>query len=83
MFNKHEFLQSHLRKPNKFTRKVLHPSDNKQSVPLASAIFNATTSAAIENYFPDRVDAANFLNVGGRSAIARQSIPLTFASEML
>ena len=41
----------------------MHPGDNKQSVPLALSIFDATTSAALQNYFPDKKDAAMFLKL--------------------
>ena len=52
-----------MRKANKLTYKVLHPGDNKQSVPLALAIFDPTTSAAIESYFPESNAAAQFLRL--------------------
>ena len=39
----------------------MHPGDNKQSVPLALSLFDATTSAAIESYYSDRYDASGFL----------------------
>ena len=41
----------------------MHPSDNKQNVNLAVAIFDETTIAACESYFPDRVDMSNFLRL--------------------
>ena len=37
--------------------------DAKQGVSLALAIFGETTSAAIKHYYPNRLDAANFLNL--------------------
>ena len=52
-----------MRKAYKLTYKVLHPGDNKQSVPLALAIFDPTTSAAIESYFPESNAAAQFLRL--------------------
>ena len=58
-----EKLQAKLRKANKLTYKVLHPRDNKQSVPLALTIFDPTASAAIESYFPERNGAAIFLRL--------------------
>ena len=75
-----EFLQSNLRKANKLTYKVLHPNDNEQSVSLASAIFDATTWAAVKSYFPDPIHASNFLKLKNCwwTAIARQSITLNF-----
>ena len=45
------------------TLQVLHPGNCKQSVPPALAIFDETTSAAIESYFPDRTDASGFLGL--------------------
>ena len=41
----------------------MHPGDNKQSVPLALAIFDQSTSAALESYHPNRLDASSFLKV--------------------
>ena len=41
----------------------MHPGDNKQSVPLAFAIFDPTSSAAILSYYPKRQDAAEFLKL--------------------
>ena len=41
----------------------MHPSDNKQNVNLAVAIFHETTIAACESYFPDRADMLNFLRL--------------------
>ena len=61
-FDKNEKLQN-LRKTNKLTYKVLHPEDTKQSVPLALAIFDPTTSAAIESYFPEYNAAEQFLRL--------------------
>jgi hypothetical protein len=56
-------LQANLKKAHKISCSVLHPGNNKQNVSLALAIFHETTSAAILSYFPDRVDAANFLQL--------------------
>ena len=63
VFDEDEKLQANLRKANKLTYKVLHPGANKQSVPLALAIFGPTTSATIESYFPKRDAAAQFLRL--------------------
>ena len=41
----------------------MHPGDNKQIVPLALAIFDQSTSAAIEIYYPNRLDASSFLKL--------------------
>ena len=62
VFDKDEKLQAK-RKANKFTYKIPHPGDNKQSVPLALAIFDPTTSAAVESYFPELIAAALFLRL--------------------
>ena len=40
----------------------MHPRDNKQSVPLALAILDQNTSAVIERYYTNRLDASFFLN---------------------
>ena len=53
VYNKDHALNAKLRKAPKLTFKVLHPSDNKQYVNLAVAIFHETTIAAGENYFPN------------------------------
>ena len=41
----------------------MHPENNKQSVPLALAIFDQRTSATIESYYPNRLDASSFLKL--------------------
>ena len=58
-----ERLDAGLKKAHKINHSVLHPGNNKQDVGRALAIFHETTSAAIKSYFPEREDAANFLNV--------------------
>ena len=59
-----ENLQAHLRKAPKITYQVTHPGNNKQqSVLLPLAIFQESTTAAIKSYFPNRLDAANFLTL--------------------
>ena len=63
VFDQDEKLQANLRKANKRTYKVLHPGDNKQSVPLALEIFDSTTSAAAKSYFPECDAAAKFLEL--------------------
>ena len=63
VFDKDEVVKGNLRKAHKLSYKALHPTDNKQSVPLALSIFDPTTSSAIESYFPDRSDAACFLKL--------------------
>ena len=42
---------------------MLHPGTCKQDVPTALAIIHETTSAAIEDYFPERKDSAEFLRL--------------------
>ena len=54
---------SNLKKAPKINAQVLHPRNCKQSVPPALAIFDETTIAAIKSYFPNRIDAAQFLNL--------------------
>ena len=43
----------------------MHPSDKKQNVNLALALFHETTIAACRCYFPQRHDMANFLQLFG------------------
>ena len=63
VFEKDKLLQANLRKAPRITAKVLHPGNCKQSVPIALSIFHDTTYAAIEDYFPYRKDAAEFLKL--------------------
>ena len=63
VYERGETRQAHLKAAPKLTSKVLHPGSCKQNVPEALAIFHPTTSAGIKNYFPDRDDAAEFLNL--------------------
>ena len=63
VFDEDENLQANQRKANKLTYKVLPSGDNKQSVSLALAIFDPTTSAAIKIYFPERNAVAQFLRL--------------------
>ena len=56
-------LDAYLRAAPKITASVIHPGSCKQSVPQALAIFDPTTSAAMERYFPDDVAAARFLGL--------------------
>ena len=63
VFNKDNALNAKLRKAPKLTFKALHPSDNKQNVHLAVAIFHETTIAACESYFSGRADMSNFLRL--------------------
>ena len=43
--------------------KALHPRDNKQNVELAIGVFHETTITAAQNYFPERLDIDNFLEL--------------------
>ena len=63
VFDEDKKLQANLRKANKLTYKVLYPGDKKQSEPLALAILDPATSAAIESYFPESNAAAQFLRL--------------------
>ena len=63
VYKKDQNLQSNLKKALKISARVLHPDNNKQSVPLASSIFHETTSAAIISYFPECKAAADFLKL--------------------
>ena len=56
-------LQANLRKAPRLNLKVLHPGNNKQSLPLALAIIHETTTAAIESYFPEKNNSADFLRL--------------------
>ena len=60
---KDQKLKANLRKAPKIGYKVLHPGSNKQSVPLALAIFHDTTIVGIKHYLPERKDAAGFLEL--------------------
>ena len=63
VYESDEKVQGNLRKAPKIKAKVLHPGSNKQSVPLALAIFDETTSAAILSYFPEHKSASSFLKL--------------------
>ena len=58
VYNKENALNAKLRKAPNLTFKALHPSDNKQNVNVA--IFQETTIAACDSYFPDRAEMSNF-----------------------
>ena len=63
VFERDAQLDGSLKKARKLTLKVLHPGSNKQNVSLALAIFDETTSAAIQLYFPQQSSAAEFLQL--------------------
>lgn len=56
-------LPGQLKKAPKLSNETLHPGDNKQNVTLALNIFDHSTAVAITEYFPDRMDAAEFLKL--------------------
>ena len=56
-------MDANLKKAPKLTLKVLHPGNCKQNVSLALAVFDETTSAAIQSYFPEHSSAAGFLKL--------------------
>ena len=60
---KDEEFGTNLRKAQNLLRRFCNPGSCKQNVPVALAIFHETTYAAIRSYFPDRIDAAKFLNL--------------------
>ena len=62
VYKKDSELQANLRKAPKLTYGAIHPGNNKQSVPLALAIFGESTTAAIKCYFPEKSDAACLLS---------------------
>ena len=55
--------QANLLASPKLTKTLLHPGNCKQSVPVALAVFDPSTRAAILQYFPSAQDAADFLNL--------------------
>ena len=63
VYDKDEKLPANMKKTPKLSYKGMHPGDNKQSVPLALAIFDQSTSGAIESYYPNRLDASSFLKL--------------------
>ena len=63
VFEKDVLLNVNLRKAPKISQKVLHTGNNKESAPLALAIFDETTSTAIQSYSPEKSSAAEFVNL--------------------
>ena len=56
---------------------VLHPGNNKQSIPLALTIIHETKTAAIESYFSEKNNSADFLrllNQDGQSFFKKKKI---------
>ena len=60
VYDKDEKLPANMKKASKLSYKAIHPGYNKPSVPLALAIFDQSTSAAIESYYPNWLDASSF-----------------------
>ena len=58
--DKDEKLRTYMTNASKLSYKTMNPGDNKESVPLALWIFDQGTSAAIESYNPNRLDASSF-----------------------
>ena len=63
VYDKDKKLPANMKKASKLTYKAMHPGDNKQSVPLALAIFDRSRSAAIESYYPNRLDISSVLKL--------------------
>ena len=63
IYDKDKGWSANLNKAPKLCYQVLHPGNNKQSVPLALAIIHETTIAAAESYFPTLSDLSEFLNL--------------------
>ena len=60
---KYKKLGGNFKKAPKPTYSAVHPENNKSNVTLVLAIFHEATTAAMKSYFPDRLDAANFLSL--------------------
>ena len=56
-------LSTHLRAAYKINSSVLHPGNNKQSVPLALALFHESTISALRLYLPKEEGTAGFFNL--------------------
>ena len=63
IFEKDRLLDANLRKAPKIIHNVLHPGNCKQNVPVALAIFHESTSAALDSYFPEKKDGAEYLKL--------------------
>ena len=63
VYDQDQRLQSHLHQAPKLTYRALHPGNNKQNVKLALAIFDPTTTAAMQYYNPEQEAAAGFLTL--------------------
>ena len=81
IFDQDEQLQANLRKAKELTYTALHPGDNRQSVPLALAIFDANTSTALKSYFPEHENAAKFfelINLWWTMSNSKQELNMNF-----
>ena len=56
-------IECHVKKAPKISYQVMHLGINKQSVPLALAIFDLSTISAISQYFPEEKSPYTFLNL--------------------
>ena len=63
IYGKDKGLPVNLNKAPKLSYQVLHPRNNKQSVPLAMAIIYETTIAAARSYSYTQSDLSGFLNL--------------------
>ena len=63
IYDKDQKLEGNLRKAPKLTFKSIHPTDNKQNVELAIAIFHDTTIVGCQKYLPNRFDMPSFLKL--------------------
>ena len=63
IYEKDQKLDANLRQAPKLTYTALNPSNNKQNVGLAIAIFHDTTVAGCKKYLPQRSDVSSFLDL--------------------
>ena len=63
IYDKDKELKTNLKKAPKFSYQALHTGNDKQNVPLALALFDNTTIAAVKSYYPTRSDVSGFLNL--------------------
>ena len=55
--------KANMKKASKLSYKAMHSGYNKQSLPLALAVFDQSTSTAIESYYPNWLDTSSFLKL--------------------
>lgn len=63
IFKKDIHIGANLKNTLKRTYTAAHLRSNKQNVSLSLPVFDEITSAAIKNYYTDRLDAENFLSL--------------------